>query len=160
MDIMELGAVGELVGGVAVIATLVYLAIQLKQTNRIARAQVRQESARMSTELLVTLDQTDLDLLAKVSRDVKSVSEAELRYAGSKFLGIANYYETLFYAREQGDVDDDLWRSRLQRMANFFGPAKESLWPIWKDTLGTRFQEFVEETVFKISPSQSTWARS
>ncbi len=31
MDIMELGAIGELVGGVAVLATLIYLATQLRQ---------------------------------------------------------------------------------------------------------------------------------
>lgn len=29
MDIMALGAIGELVGGVAVIATLIYLALQV-----------------------------------------------------------------------------------------------------------------------------------
>ena len=31
MDIMELGAIGELIGGVAVIATLIYLARQIRQ---------------------------------------------------------------------------------------------------------------------------------
>ena len=43
MDIMELGAIGELVGGVAVIATLVYLAIQVRQSNANTRAGARQE---------------------------------------------------------------------------------------------------------------------
>ena len=31
MDIMELGAIGELVGGVAVLLTLIYLALQVGQ---------------------------------------------------------------------------------------------------------------------------------
>jgi hypothetical protein len=31
MDIMELGAIGELVGGAAVLVTLVYLALQVRQ---------------------------------------------------------------------------------------------------------------------------------
>ena len=34
MDIMELGAIGELVGGVAVIGTLVYMALQVRQNTR------------------------------------------------------------------------------------------------------------------------------
>ena len=38
MDIMELGAIGELVGGVAVIATLGYLAIQVPHGTRTARS--------------------------------------------------------------------------------------------------------------------------
>ena len=37
MDIMELGAIGELVGGVAVIATLIYLAMQIRQSTTVAR---------------------------------------------------------------------------------------------------------------------------
>ena len=37
MDIMELGAIGELVGGVAVLVTLIYLAVQIRQGNERAK---------------------------------------------------------------------------------------------------------------------------
>ncbi len=33
MNIMELGAIGELVGGVGVAATLIYLPVQVRQSN-------------------------------------------------------------------------------------------------------------------------------
>ena len=46
MNIMELGAIGELVGGAAVIATLIYLAVQLGQTKEM----MRMESARSTTK--------------------------------------------------------------------------------------------------------------
>ncbi len=39
MDIVELGAVGELVGGAAVLLTLIYLARQIRQTNVNDRAE-------------------------------------------------------------------------------------------------------------------------
>ncbi len=39
MNIMELGAIGELVGGVAVLVTLVYLAVQVRQGRRDLRLQ-------------------------------------------------------------------------------------------------------------------------
>ncbi len=38
MNIMELGAIGELVGGVAVIATLGYLAAQVRHSARASRS--------------------------------------------------------------------------------------------------------------------------
>ncbi len=38
MDIMELGAIGELVGGVAVIASLLYVGLQVRQSTSVARA--------------------------------------------------------------------------------------------------------------------------
>ena len=159
MDLTQLANLGEFIGGVAVLVTLVYLAIQVSQTNRLTRAQVRQEAARMSNELVFNLGQDDLDLFAKAARDPQGVSESELRYVTTRFLSLANYYEMLFYAWDRGDVDDDLWQGRIQRMANFFGPAMESLWPIWKDGLGKAFQEYVEQTVLKVPPSQASWAR-
>ena len=43
MNIMELGAIGELVGGVAVIATLIYLAVQVRQSRDLALAGAQRE---------------------------------------------------------------------------------------------------------------------
>ena len=39
MDIMELGAIGELVGGVAVIASLIFVGLQVRNSNAINRAE-------------------------------------------------------------------------------------------------------------------------
>ena len=48
MDLIELGAIGELVGGVAVLATLVYLAVQVRH----ARAQVTEQSVATALETM------------------------------------------------------------------------------------------------------------
>ena len=42
MTIQDFGALGELVAAVAVVITLVYLTIQVRQGNTLARAQTRQ----------------------------------------------------------------------------------------------------------------------
>ena len=42
MTIQDLGALGELVAAVAVVITLAYLTIQVRQVNSLARAQARQ----------------------------------------------------------------------------------------------------------------------
>ena len=46
MDILELGAIGELVGGVAVIATVGYLSVQIRHGNRQASTQAIKEAIR------------------------------------------------------------------------------------------------------------------
>ncbi len=51
MDIMELGAIGELVGGVAVIGSLIYLGLQVRQSNAIAK----DHSARAFNETVFDL---------------------------------------------------------------------------------------------------------
>ena len=45
MDIMELGAIGELVGGLAVIASLVYVGVQVRQNTFAVRASAAQAFA-------------------------------------------------------------------------------------------------------------------
>ena len=62
MDLTQLANLGEFLGGVAVLVTLVYLSAQIKQSNRLTRAQVLQESARTSTELLASLSPDELGL--------------------------------------------------------------------------------------------------
>ncbi len=60
MDVMELGAIGELVGGVAVIATLVYLAAQIRQNTRMMQTtsgQAMSEQVERFTEWLVENEQ-------------------------------------------------------------------------------------------------------
>ena len=46
MNVMELGAIGEMIGGAAVLVTLMYLAVQLRQTKQLMRV----ESARSSSK--------------------------------------------------------------------------------------------------------------
>ncbi len=42
MTIQELGAIGELIGGIAVVVTLIYLAVQVRQNTRMNAALIRQ----------------------------------------------------------------------------------------------------------------------
>ena len=42
MTIQDLGAVGEFIGGVAVLVTLIYLAVQIKQNTNVHASLIRQ----------------------------------------------------------------------------------------------------------------------
>jgi hypothetical protein len=48
MDMMELRAIGELVGGVAVIASLIYVGLQVRQSNNLAQGAAELEMGRMT----------------------------------------------------------------------------------------------------------------
>ena len=145
MDLSQLANLGEFIGGVAVLLTLLYLAAQLRQNTRITAAQLHQEVARMSTEVALGTNQEELDNLVKAMADPEAVPAPALRHACLRFMGIGNYYETLFYAHERGEVATEFWASRQQRLLNFVGPARDSLWPRMKNSFGVQFQDFVDE---------------
>ena len=57
MDILELGAIGELVGALAVVGSLLFVGLQMRQSNRLSRAEsvqshVYQRNADVLTPLL------------------------------------------------------------------------------------------------------------
>ncbi len=66
MTIAELGSIGEFVGSFAVLATLIYLATQIKHSQKFAMAQAFQARTDLSVQLGGHFLQLDSDLLAKV----------------------------------------------------------------------------------------------
>jgi hypothetical protein len=144
MDLTQLANLGEFVGGIAVLVTLIYSAAQVRQGNRVARAQVHQESSRMSSELFVNADRDTLNLFARAHSEPEQISESDWRFMRAQFIAVVNYYETLFYAWDRGDVDTDIWASRRYRISSVIGPTKDHLWEPLKPAFGRRFREFAD----------------
>ncbi len=75
MDIMELGAIGELVGGVAVIGSLIYVGLQVRQGNRLARERAHEEIARLASDFLMQMDSDDVELMVRGTAALDSLSD-------------------------------------------------------------------------------------
>ena len=147
MDLTQLANLGEFIGGVAVLVTLAYLAIQVRQGNSLARIQVHQQVARISTDSSWQVDTEAAALFRKAAIDFEALSSDERVVARSRFVAIVNYYEMLFYARRLGHVDDDLWASRVHRLRTNVGVFGPGLWQITKGDFGAAFQDFVDEEI-------------
>ena len=84
MDIIALGAIGELIGGVAVVATLIYLAVQVRhsiRTTRVASFRSAKEGFTHQNNLLATVPGLAA-LFIKGSQDFGALEpEEEIRFA-------------------------------------------------------------------------------
>jgi hypothetical protein len=86
MTIQDLGALGDMIGGVAVVASLIYLAIQIRQNTRqisqnieatrFAAFERNIESANRMRELLI-LNPDLIDLFLRGSRDFEALDSSE-----------------------------------------------------------------------------------
>lgn len=81
MNWEAIGSVGEVVGAIAVLATLVYLTIQVRQGNRLMQAQYREINRSAVLEVFdpVIRDGDFADLIEKSREDVSSLSVANQR---------------------------------------------------------------------------------
>ncbi len=79
MNLVELGAVGELVGGVAVVATLVYLALQVRQSNSIEQAETHRSFIRDWNEAILRplTDPATAPVLRRANADFHALTEDE-----------------------------------------------------------------------------------
>ena len=63
MTIQELGSIGELIGAIAVLATLIYLSVQVKMSSKTQRAQTHQQMAHDRAQTLrMMIDNEELQL--------------------------------------------------------------------------------------------------
>ena len=149
MDIMELGAIGEMVGGLAVIASLVYLAMQVRQGNRLASTQVQQEASRASTEfsLLIANHPEHIDLLLRAGDDFGGLSREEHYTWFLLMRSGLNYFETLYYAHPRGAVAPEIWDSRISRMRRLATRGLGEGWEEHRPCYGAGFREFMETTI-------------
>lgn len=150
MTLSDLGNLGGFISGIAVIITLIYLAIQIRQSSKIARAALRQSLAE-NQFAQITLRATDPVIRtafrkASVSEELTEDEAAALfAYA---IAGIRQW-EALYSQYEHGMIAAEDWRTTRQIMLTrfqlpIFRQAFNSLAP---DGLNPRFLPEVSQIV-------------
>jgi hypothetical protein len=107
------GAVAELLGALGVIITLIYLARQIVQTNRIGQASVVRELQQRYHELyeLVASDVGVAELAAKLTDpDYRAQSEVEEQRLQNLAGMVAGMYFSAQTAYEQGQMDEYVYQ--------------------------------------------------
>ena len=111
MNWEAIGAIGEIVGATAVVATLVYLAVQIRNSTRIARSATRQSIAEtamaMGTDLVA-----DRDLATALLADLKNQEVDEVdwtRLMARNYVGM-RHYENIHYQYLSGMLEEDEWQ--------------------------------------------------
>ena len=103
MTIQDLGALGELIGSVAVLATLVYLTLQTRQNTMAISAQV--DAARINTTMNISMaiasSEGLLKAMADDTRDVFTNTTDGLRL-GAYFRALFNNFQWQFVEGRRG----------------------------------------------------------
>ena len=119
MDIMELGAMGELVGGGAVLATLAYLSVQVRQS----RSEIRRntEVARAAAyhqaidQIRASWMEPDFSRLAnKFDSDPESLTNYERMRMEVLWSATLFGHEVTFELYRKGLIDPTLWENMLE----------------------------------------------
>jgi hypothetical protein len=149
MTITELGAIGELVGGVAVIGSLIYLAAQIRQNTRAMRSTTHQtvvDSVLRTVESIS--DHPDVaELVARSAAiDVEFSPMEQVRFdplANRRF----TVYESIFLQRSE--IAQEMWEGwdagYREVVAN---PSMKRFWDKAKFKYHRAFRDYLDVKVY------------
>jgi hypothetical protein len=146
-----LGNYGEFFGAIAVVATLVYLAIQIRQNTKVARSATRQAIAEMTINLNSDLvsDQTLGQSFLKDLGNQPVEAGERLRLLGRSYRLMRNW-ENIHYQHLTGMLSEDEWRGfRLNLKACLQWNIVKEYWQnesqFFSETFRTEVSEIQQE---------------
>jgi hypothetical protein len=152
MAIQDWGAIGELIGAIAVIVTLFYVALQIRQNTR---------AIRLSTSHAVTEEVRDMfallaehgglaELVQQASMDAASIGGADkLRY-WSYNNNFVRAFENAYIQWTQDALDPRHWAG-IKRMVTDYTHVSgfREFWPNRKHWYSDEFQHFMDAEILQ-----------
>ncbi len=127
-----LGSIGELIGGLAVAVSLVYLAIQVRQGTKTTRAEMLQQHSLslQSTLLAIGSDAQASRVLNAGLRSWDDLSGEEQGQFSLMMAGTFQGFESIFHQYRSGLLEEELWQSYQTRMRWYLARRGVRAW--WK----------------------------
>ena len=150
MNWEAIGAVGEVLGALGVIATLGYLAVQIRQNTRSIRTSAFQAVQR---DFADTLDGLSHDpeltrLFFDGLREFESFSTEDRRRFATFLAGLLRRYENLLHQTRIGSLDPSLWGGLLYELRRIFAqPGARAWWVSGQRAFNRELQDFIEREV-------------
>jgi hypothetical protein len=155
VTIQDLGSIGELVGAIATVATLAYLAIQIRSGTtavRSAAAQSVHESFATWYRMLAA-DAELSALMARGLRDYSTLSETERARFVSTSMALLLCSQDAFIKWREGSLSPELWAGwELVMMNLVLAPGGHAFWQERSYMFGGEFRDHLENDIMKRKP--------
>jgi len=144
VTIQDLGSIGEFVGAIATIVTLIYLALQIRQNT---------QSVRMSAEMDLSnqfadwcghvVDDPNLGRIwDAASTEPDTLTDDEKRTYLWYVAQLFSYYEGLFRLFAKGHITEDTWEAKADWMLVILKQRLVDIW--WRSRMAPFSNDFFE----------------
>jgi hypothetical protein len=164
MDIQDLGALGELIGSVAVLATLVYLALQTRQNIKGIRQKSHSDILSRRLVVFSALDDREfIEIWSKgCNQDPLDALDAQ-RFTTFGVM-ISAHIQDAFIQFQQGLINEDVWEAEAMLLqASFSQPGFVDWWQHGKQFLTPEFISQMETmqpvNMVLYDPDTQKWGR-
>ncbi len=149
MSLSDLASLGSFVSGFAVLVSLIYLALQVRQTERNQQISIRHSRASRTVELHLALaDPTVADAWLHGSGSPEEITQTELGQFTNLCRALFFHFEDSFYQREEGLLNDAAFETVVagaRLLAR--SPGVRAAWRAARPNFGGRFLDFMDGVV-------------
>jgi hypothetical protein len=141
-----ISAISQMIGSIAVVLSVLYLAFQVHQSTRVAKLAAQDAAATSLRE--VTRPFAENADLARVWRrgleDLKSLpAEEQARFFHSCYQFL-KAFETIHFHHIHGVMDEQIWQGWSGLLQHYIAsPGMEHYWNLRHDLFSVRFQQFI-----------------
>ena len=149
MDIMQLGAIGELVGGVAVIGSLIYVGVQVRHGNFLAKEAALREGRRITDEFLrdLSTDETLSSFYFRGLANRDDLSPDERLRFDMILLRIFRLMEAMVLEQFDRPMREELWTPNARTFGAIIRqPGAIASWQRQRPLFTDRFAGWVDQT--------------
>ena len=140
------GAIGEIVGAMAVVMSLIYLATQIRIQNTESRLAAVHEilvGFRESVQIVASGDLSDV--ISKANDDFESLSDSEALKVFATVLPMLRLWEEAYIQNEKGRLENRVWDGINTQYAAYLSyPAIKRVWDVRCDHFDKKFKNFVQ----------------
>ncbi len=148
MTLSELGSLGEFISGLAVVVTLVYLALQIRHNTRAVRSSMHQEMNESTLRIAESVcDNENVGrIVLKADEDYESLTtEERIRFEAYAERVFGNF-ESVFYSYRNSMIEEDLWESwESSFLTDISRNAMRRFWQEEKPVHLRDFMDFVDQ---------------
>ena len=150
MNWEALGAIGEIVAAIGVIASLIYLAVQIRQNTRSAKVFSNQlvDSAPATFNSLISQDKSTARLFRVGAQDLASLDEDERVQFNFLMYQWFDFMHRSFQQYREGNMEESQWKAIAAGFPVVLAePGIAQWWSTRRLSYSTQFVEFMEKHV-------------
>ena len=145
-----LGNVGEFLGAIAVVLSLVFVGYSIVQNTKATRAQTHQAITQSFMSLAGILSTRPEAFAAGVrssAEEFERLSEGDKTFFIASIFGMFKYFELMFIQHRDGNTDDASWEAWSKHiLMHFHQRGVQAWWALRRETFHPDFRNFLEKS--------------
>jgi len=150
MSIQDWGAISEMVGAIAIVVSLIYVGVQLRQNTRATRVSTSQAFVQTYGGMVSPLMQEPAfrDIYWRGLAGLSNLHGSELAAFGAWTGHTIRGWESFYFQWKARAFEDQIWSGWKQQFLDLFGyPGVQEVWTIRRRHFSEEFREFVEREI-------------